>query len=142
LSSTKRISRLNNDNDLLSSCVEDDGVLFDVFVDVDDGRGWARCERITDCIRDVWLVALVVRLSKSRCRDGEAMPSECRVSHKQINRLPAELPPPTKTQMHLTLKSCLPSMTLYIAMSGGSPPRLPRHTLERQQYKYKKDLPL
>ena len=63
---TKRISRLNNDNDLLSSCVEDDGVLFDVFVDVDDGRGWARCERITDCIRDVWLVALVVRLSKSR----------------------------------------------------------------------------
>ena len=75
-------------------------------------------------------------------RDGEAMPSECRVSHKQINRLPAELPPPTKTQMHLTLKSCLPSMTLYIAMSGGSPPRLPRHTLERQQYKYKKDLPL
>ena len=60
------------------------------------------------------------------------------MSHKQINRLPAELPPPTKTQMHLTLKSCLPTMTLYIAMSGGSPPRLPRHTLERQQINIKK----
>ena len=75
---TKRISRLNNDNDLLSSCVEDDGVLFDVFVDVDDGRGWARCERITDCIRDVWLVALVVRLSKSRL--SAVMVKQCRAS--------------------------------------------------------------
>ena len=41
------------DNDLLPSCVEDDvveGVIRCVFVDVDDGRGWARCGWSTDCI--------------------------------------------------------------------------------------------
>jgi len=75
-------------------------VLFDVFVDVDDGRGWARCGRITDCIRQSrgrvagGMSISFVAVRRRGCRaSAERVPSECRASHKQINRLPAAAEP-------------------------------------------------
>lgn len=83
----------------MPSCVEDDvveGVIRCVFVDVDDGRGWARCgwRWSTDCIDSRGRVAGGTYVCQSRLSAGrQTRKKECRATrhiNKSIPWLPAE----------------------------------------------------
>ena len=80
----------------MPSCVEDDvveGVIRCVFVDVDDGRGWARCGWSTDCIDSRGRVAGGTCMSISFVRRPSNTKKECRATrhiNKSIPWLPAE----------------------------------------------------